>query len=44
MFSKSFALLRLNGSEMKPKFHQFTAVAHPPGPAMQYANPMLSFI
>ncbi|CDJ56858.1 serine/threonine protein phosphatase, putative [Eimeria maxima] len=38
------AFIRLNGSEMKPKFHQFTAVSHPPGPAMKYANPMLSLI
>ncbi|CDJ66091.1 serine/threonine protein phosphatase, putative [Eimeria necatrix] len=38
------AFIRLKGSEMVPKFHQFTAVPHPPGPAMQYANPMLSFI
>lgn len=38
------AFIRLKGSVMVPKFHQFTAVEHPPGPAMQYANRMLSFM
>lgn len=38
------AFIRLKGSDMKPKFRQFTAVEHPRGPAMQYANRMLSFM
>ncbi|XP_026191995.1 serine/threonine-protein phosphatase 5 [Cyclospora cayetanensis] len=38
------AFIRLKGSVMEPQFHQFTAVKHPPGPAMQYANRMLSFM
>ncbi|KAL8426651.1 hypothetical protein Efla_005908 [Eimeria flavescens] len=38
------AFIRLKGSVMEPKYHQFTAVKHPRGPAMQYANRMLSFM
>ncbi|KAL8269764.1 hypothetical protein Esti_006327 [Eimeria stiedai] len=38
------AFIRLQGSVMEPKYHQFTAVKHPRGPAMQYANRMLSFM
>lgn len=38
------AFIRLKGSVMEPKFHQFTAVKHPFGPAMQYANRVLSFM
>lgn len=38
------AFIRLKGSDMEPKYHQFSAVKHPPGPAMQYANRMLNFV
>ncbi|KAL8446359.1 hypothetical protein Emag_004766 [Eimeria magna] len=38
------AFIRLQGSVMEPKYHQFTAVKHPRGPAMQYANRMLTFM
>lgn len=37
------ALIKFKGSEMKPKFVQYTHVEHPKVPAMKYANPWMMF-
>lgn len=37
------AYIRLSGSNLKPRFTPFPAVAHPPVPAMKYARPFMMF-
>lgn len=37
------ALIKFKGSDMKPKFVQYTHVEHPKIPAMKYANPWMMF-
>lgn len=35
------AFIRLKGEDMRPKFTTFTAMPHPPVPAMKYARPFM---